>query len=182
VSRLVVAALVLLASIGGLLGAAAWNRGGHPQRLVLSERELALPSAWEYGADPEPALRLSFRWQARDEAQDARVWLTETKLAELGFPIGVPAGAPEAATVSGRSLPRVAWVAFEYDGPAWRLLAPRRAALGQPGIRGHSTSSRLVPIVAGMDVESLRRRHAGAPVVVMRAVVRMRHEASSIED
>ena len=45
-SRLVVAALVLLLTVGGLFGAAAWNRSGDVQSIVLTERELALPWGW----------------------------------------------------------------------------------------------------------------------------------------
>lgn len=176
-SRLVVAALVLLTGIGSLLAAASWNRGGQPQFIVLTERELELPWTWENGrADDDAELRLAFRWQLRAEPQDARVWLSDVTLRGLGFGTGVPAGAPEAAQVYGRSLPRVAWVAFEYDGPAWQLIAQRRALaspdrrLAEPGATSH-----LVPVDAGLDPEVLRRRHADRAAVVMPAIVHMRY-------
>jgi len=178
VSRLIVAALVLLAAIGSLLGAAKWNRSGDPQFIELTERELALPWSWENGRDDDDAeLRLSFRWQLRAEPQDARVWLTDVTLRSLGFVTGVPAGAPEAAAVYGRSLPRVAWVAFELDGPSWRMIAQRRAlASTDRHFTGAMERSRLVPIDAGLDPDVLRRRHAkAAAVIVMRGIVHMRY-------
>ena len=176
-SRLVIAALVLLTGIGALLGSAAWNRGGEPQFIELSERELELPWTWENGRDDDDAeLRLVFRWQRRSEPQDARVWLSEVTLRALGFGIGVPAGAPEAEQVYGRSLPRIAWVAFEYDGPAWALIDQRRA-LTSPDrhVVDPSAASHLVPIDAGLDPAVLRRRHASGATVVMPAIVHMRY-------
>ena len=176
-SRLIVAALVLLIGIGSLLGAAAWNRGGDPQFIEVTERELELPWSWENGREDDDAeLRLAFRWQFRAEPQDARVWLSDVTLRGLGFGTGVPAGAPEAELVYGRSLPRVAWVAFEYDGPAWRLIEQRRAmASPERHSAGPGAISRLVPVGAGLDPEVLRRRHAGGAAVVMPAVVHMRY-------
>jgi hypothetical protein len=177
-SRLVVAALVLLAAIGSLLGAARWNRGGNPQFIELTERELALPWSWENGHDDDDAeVRLSFRWQPRSEPQDARVWLTDVTLRTLGFGVGVPAGALEAAVVYGRSLPRVAWVAFEFNGPAWRLIEQRRATTDVERHFGTASgASRLVPVDAGLEPDVLRRRHAqGANVIVMPGIVHMRY-------
>ena len=176
-SRLVVAALVLLIGIGSLLAAAAWNRGGQPQFIELSERELELPWTWENGRDDDDAeLRLAFRWQLRAEPQDARVWLSDVTLRTLGFGTGVPAGAPEAELVYGRSLPRVAWVVFEFDGPAWKLIEQRRTTSGiDRHVAGPGAASRLVPVDAGLDAAALRRRHADRTVVVMPAVVHMRY-------
>jgi hypothetical protein len=177
VSRLIVAALVLLLGVGSLLGAAAWNRGGDSQFIELTERELELPWTWENGREDDDAeLRLMFRWQLRAEPQDARVWLSDVTLRALGFGTGVPAGAPEAALVYGRSLPRVAWVAFEYDGPAWKTIEQRRA-MARPDrhFTEEGATSHLVPVDAGLDREVLRRRHADRAAVVMPGIVHMRY-------
>ena len=181
-SRLFVASFILLAAIGGLLGSASWNRGGRPQMIVLTERELGLPAAWGMGgrADRE-ALRMRFRWQSRDDPQEARLWLSDLKLRELGFNTGVPAGAPEARWFYGRSLPRVAWVAFEYDGPAWRAIERRRETFAggerlEGSVPRDREPSRLVPVDAAVDLESLRQRYEGAPVVVMPAILELRYE------
>jgi hypothetical protein len=176
-SRLVVAALVLLLSIGGLLAAAAWNRGAS-QRIVLTERELTLPAWWAYRSEAggdDRVLRLRVDWQPRSDPQEARLWLPDVKLREMGFTTGVPAGAPEAASFYGRSLPRVAWVAFEYDGPAWRRLVQELSMT--PRAPSLDRESRLVPIDAGLDPERLRQRHAEGPVVVLPAIIRMRFES-----
>jgi hypothetical protein len=181
-SRLVVAALVLLLTVGGLFGAAVWNRGGDAQSIVLSERELALPYTWP-SDDTDARLRL--QWQPRREPQDARLWLPDVRLRELGFTTGVPAGAPEAVHFYGRSLPRLAWVAFELDGPAWKAIAARRA-MTSPESRTREFApprddSRLVPVDAAPTPEPLRRRYQGAPVVVLPAVIRMHYRNTQAE-
>ncbi|MDH4066813.1 MAG: DUF4824 family protein, partial [Acidobacteriota bacterium] len=164
-SRLFVAALVLLASIGGLLGAASWNRGGTPQVIVLTERELGLLPSFVPGRNGDAGpIRLAFRWHPRDDPQESRLWLNDLTLRNLGFNTGLPAGAPDAKWFYGRSLPRVAWVAFEYDGPAWRTIERRGQTMGG-GVRGPERApSRLVPVDAAPDLDALRRRYAGAPV------------------
>ncbi|MCC7325172.1 MAG: DUF4824 family protein [Burkholderiales bacterium] len=172
-SRLVVAALVLLLTIGGLLGAAAWNRGAS-RAFTLTERELALPQlGWRYDShDSERVLRLAWRWQQRAEPQDARLWLPDARLRELGFPTGLPAGSSDAANFYDRTLPRTAWVAFEYDGPAWQAVAAPLAMRSPYELR---TGSRLVPIDAGLDADRLRERHASSAVLVLPAVIRMHY-------
>jgi len=179
-SRLVVAALTLLLTVGALFGAAAWNRGGDVQSIVLTERELALPWNWP-NADGPPRLR--FEWERRTEAQDARLWLTDLKLRELGFTTGVAAGAPEAEQFYRRSLPRLAWVAFEMDGAAWRAIEQRLSMTSAATRFGTLPRDRshLVPIDAGPDLDTLMRRYPNQPVVVLRAVVEMRFQASPKE-
>lgn len=175
-SRLVVAALVLLLTVGTLFGAAAWNRGGEIQSIVLTERELALP--WWWTNDPRDArgpLRLTFEWERRGNPQEARTWLNDMKLRELGFTTGVPAGAPEAADFYNRSLPRRAWVAFEFDGPAWRAIE-QRLALVRDGDRIIARASRLVPIDAAVERDLLLRRYQGQPVLVLPAVIALRYD------
>ncbi|MGE3886105.1 MAG: DUF4824 family protein [Vicinamibacterales bacterium] len=171
-SRLIVAALVLLVSMGGLLGVAWWNRGGEPQRIVLTDRELVPSPAGRPGLG---GLRLAFRWEARDDPQDAKVWLPDGRLNALGFSTDLMASAPEAPRFYGRGLPRNAWVAFELDGPAWQLIEQRRAVARGERTAGPSSASRLVPVDAGPDPEALRRRYAGQSVVVLPAVIEMRH-------
>lgn len=175
-SRLVVAALVLLLTVGALFGAAVWNRGGDMQTIVLTERELSLPWWWSNDAAvTRGPLRLTFEWEQRGHPQEARAWLTDMKLAELGFATGVPAGAPEAAAFYGRALPRTAWVAFEFDGPAWREIAQRLALLNESAWR-LATSSRLVPIDAAVERDVLLRRYENAPVVVLPAIIGLRYD------
>lgn len=174
-SRLVVAALVLLSTVGALFGAAAWNRGGEAQSIVLTERELSLPWWWTNDSgDARGPLRLSVEWERRDSPQEARVWLTEMKLRELGFTTVSP-GAPGAADFYSRALPRWAWVAFEFDGPAWRSIA-QRLALQKNGEWLLATTSRLVPIDAAVERSVLLRRYRNAPVIAMPAIIGLRYD------
>jgi hypothetical protein len=179
VSRLVVAVIVLALAVFGLLGAAVWNRGGEPQLITLSERELALPWTWENGRDDDDAeLRLRFEWERRADSQDARAWLTDGKLNEIGFDLLPPAGGPEAESFYARMLPRLAWAAFELEGPAWRAISLRRSVTAAEGARGFGavSASRLVPVDVARDADTLRRRYQGQAVVVMPAVVDVRYE------
>ncbi len=171
--RLAAAAVVLLASVLGLVGVAAWNRAGTEQLITLTERELALPWTWESGRDEGGGLRLRFEWQRRNDPDDARSWLTGDALGSLGLNTGVLPGTPGAADFYRRTLPRVAWVVFELDGPAWRVIEQRALVAARPESPSFVpvVASRLVPIDAGLDVEALRRRHPGPSIVVMRAVV-----------
>jgi hypothetical protein len=178
-SRLIVAALVLLCAVFGLLGVAAWNRSGEPQALTLTERELTLPATWENGrGDDDAELRLRFVFEPRDDPQDAKTWLTDGRLRELGFSTAVAPGSSEAEQHYRRQLPRLAWVAFEYDGPEWQRIEQRRAMTA--GERDRRVwwpvgRSRLVPIDAALDSETLLRRHEGRRVLAMPAVVEMRY-------
>lgn len=175
-SRLVVAALVLLLTVGALFGAAVWNRGGDVQTIVLTERELSLPWWWANDADEaRRPLRLTINWERRSTPQDGRSWLNDMKLRELGFTTGVPAGAPEAADFYNRALPRTAWVAFEFDGPAWRPIEQRQQLLN--GADGRlAMTSRLVPIDAAVDRDVLLRRYRAAPVVALPGIIRLRYD------
>lgn len=179
VSRLVVAALVLMLAVFGLLGAAVWNRGGAPQFITLTERELALPFTWENGRDDDDAeMRLRFEWERRTDPQDARAWLTDSKLGEIGFDMLLPMGGPAAEPFYGRMLPRLAWAAFELDGPRWRAIAQRRSVQAAGGTSRFDpwSGSRLVPADVARDVDTLRRRYEGQHVIVMPVVVRVRYE------
>lgn len=172
--RLLIPLAALILTIGGLLAFAAWNRGETRQRLTLTERELTLPWQWRNAsADDDAELRLGIEWQRRSGALEERAWLTEDKLRDIGFDIGLP-GAPEAEQRYGRALPRVGWVVFEFDGPAWRETEQRRRLKEDPALpRPAVEPSRLVPIDAGTDRDALARRHASAPTLILPALIRL---------
>lgn len=173
--RLLLPLLALVLTIGGGLAFAAWNRSETRQRLTLTERELSLPWAWENEtADDDGEVRLSIEWQRRGNALDERAWLTNDKLRELGFDMQTPAGAPEAEQRYRRSLPRIAWVVFEYDGPAWRAIEQRRQLRSDAGTPDRADEpARLVPIDAGADRAALTRRHQSTTTIVLPAVVQI---------
>jgi len=170
--RLLVPLLALVLTIAGLLGCGAWNRGATLQRLTVTEREVGLPWHWRNAVDDdEGMLRLRIEWQRRDEPLDERTWLTEDKLREIGLDVSIPAGAPEAQRHYGRALPKIAWVVLEYDGPAWQEIDRRRRLRTSDAVtRAPIETSRLVPIDAGLDRETLTRRHANARTLILPAM------------
>jgi hypothetical protein len=169
-TRIAVPALIVLLTVVALLAAAGWNRSGEPALVItLSERELRLPPT-RSRTDEDPALTLRLVYDAPQEPLESRNWLPETRLRQLGFTMNVPAGAPQAAHTYDRVPPRVAWVAFEYDGPRWRE-RERRRALREPGrLREPAVQSRLVPVDAALDFETLQTRYPSGHLI-LRAVI-----------
>jgi hypothetical protein len=169
---LIVPLAVLLVTVGGLLGCAAWNRRAAEQRLTLTEREVGLPWQWGNASDDDDGvLRVRLDWQRRDGPLDERTWLTEDKLRAIGFNLSIPAGAPEARRHYERMLPRIAWVALEYDGPAFQEIERRRRLQTTDAVvRAPVETSRLVPIDAGPDREALMRRHASSGTLILPAI------------
>jgi hypothetical protein len=165
VTRIALPALLVMATVAAFVGAAGWNRSGEPELVIgLTERELPLarPSAAP-GDDPGARLRIAYEY--RHDPLDARNWLPETRLREIGFPLHVPVASPQAPETYDRVPPRVAWVVFEYDGPQWRDIA-RRRAVADTARPAPVLSSRLVPVDAGLDFESLRARYHSGHLIV----------------
>jgi len=75
----------------------------------------------------------------------------------------------------------VAWVAFEYDGPAWQEIARRQDMVERTARGGPFNDSRLVPVDAAVDASLLRRRYEGQPVIVMPAVIQMRYATDPLQ-
>ncbi len=173
--RLLVPGVIALAVVISLLALAGWNRSDAPQlRITLSERELpASAPAPSSGDDRGVQLRVAF--QNRTDALDARNWLTEDRLRALGFVLDVMPGAPEAMSTYNRPLPRVAWVAFEFNGNAWREIERRRALESNPSEAPErrfmtTAGSRLVPVDASSDLETLLARYPTGHLI-LRAVI-----------
>lgn len=178
-SQLIVAALTFLLSVGTLLGVAAWNRTDR-QTMVLTERELPIVVTGGNTRGATAAAVLRFRVQPRSAPDESRLWLSDATLRQIGFALGVPAGAPEAAQFYLRALPRQVWVAFEMDGEAFVPIA-RQLALGgsasrRTGAWEHLAPSRFVPIDASLSREQLVTRWRDRAVLVMPAVIAMRYE------
>lgn len=163
--RVAVPALIVMLTIAGLVWAASWNRSGEPRlTLLVTERELPLDSDWDASRDAAgPVLPLVV--QHRTDPVDARNWLPESRLRELGFDLDVPVGSPRAAEVYQHVPPRQGWVVLEYDGPAWRAVE-RQRGLESPDRPWREGASRLVPVDAGSDFELLRRRYPNGHLIV----------------
>jgi hypothetical protein len=130
------------------LGGAAWNRSGEPDSVLdLTERELWLPYNAGFDRD-NSGLSVRLQWCAEDSLSvsplraTARVianrcvtnhpnWLTQQKLAALGFDVGKPVTTPEGRRHYERILPRRVFLVMELAGPAYE----RASAAGQPGSR-----------------------------------------------
>lgn len=168
-TRIAVPAVTTLLVVVLLIGANGYNRSGEPpQRITLTEREL--PLAWS-GPDDQRGVRLRIEQQGRYDPFDARNWLTDERLRALGFVFDVMPGAPEAPYTYRRVLPKTAWVAFQYDGPAWRDIE-RQWRLKQPaGERnGWYPDSRLVPVDASRDRDALLARHPAGHLVLRASI------------
>ena len=150
------------------VGAASWNRSAEPSlTITLTERELPLRQIEGASAGDDPGLQLGIVYEGRYDPLDARNWLPESRLREIGFALDIPAGEPRAADAYDKVPPRIAWVALEYDGPAWREMERRRALSAEQYPRhGRYSHSRLVPVDAAADFETLQRRYGNSHLVV----------------
>ena len=177
--RLALPAAITLVLVAGYVGVSGCNRSGEPRLVItLSERELSLP--WFVpDADDDPGLQLNLEVARRSDPLDARNWLTEADLRSLGFALNVPAGAPEAEETYRRMPPRVAWVAFEYGGTAWRDLdRVRRLRQSEQNVAPSIEPTRLVPVDAALDFDELHARHPTG-TLILRAVVAISFRSDS---
>jgi hypothetical protein len=161
VNRIAIPALCALLAVVAFIVLSGYNRSGNPlSRISVTERELRFRGL--ASEDRDRGLELRFDYARRADPLEARNWLTEDKMRAVGFTLNVMPGAPEAADTYGRSLPRVAWVAFEYDGGGWREIERQRqlrsASERHPGMP-LLEPSRLVPVDAGPDPETLAARY-----------------------
>lgn len=168
-SRIAIPSVTTLIVVASLLALSGWNRAAGPRSLItVTERELSLPFN---AADRNALLHLALQVERRDDPLDARNWLREDRLREIGFNVEVPAAAPEASYHYGRALPRVAWVAFQYDGDAWREIERRRALAPPPREPWRRPMpTRLVPVDAAADLDVLLLRYPRAHLM-LRAVI-----------
>jgi len=177
VSLLAAGGIVVIANAFGLVH--AWrNRGGPPEaEITLSERELALPYA---ASEDDSGVALQLRWMMPGDSSGPRPsmpWLDgEKALRELGFDTSLPVSTTGDWEFYRRQRARLAFVALEYEGPAWREYLERAASSGPvPAGRPHQDSeTHLFAIDAAPDPARLRSRHPDrSSVIVVPAVVRI---------
>jgi hypothetical protein len=171
--RILLPAAVALLVVVAFIALAGWNRSGQPLvRLTLTERELQLVGMPRADADDDRGIELRIEHARRDDPLDARNWLTEERLRAIGLGLDVMPSAPQAEDTYSRALPRIAWVAFEYDGNAWREVE-RRLELTTPAARPANqllAPSRLVPIDAAPDAESLAARYPTGHLILRASI------------
>ena len=183
-SLLAAAAVVLVANAFTLLHARR-NRAGPPDSdITLTERELSE----DYKANDEDSgvslrLRWTDQWRSLYMLHSPAPWLDRKILQEVGFDISVAPSDKAASDFYARQRARRAFVALEYDGPAWRKWIDdvehqeQRQFELNPGIKhanAREISTRLTAIDAGSDAARLRGRHPDrGSVIIVPAVIRI---------
>ena len=182
---LIAAVAVLLIGNAAALIDATRNRSAVESEITLTTREL------RYRRDPDNSgVELQLRWTNSNEQrwsygenrldQNAKPWFDEQKLRSIGFDCSVPASDQGAQEFYNRQIPRSAFVALEYNGPAWQawLDAEQRRA-EQAKARDYlenqlGSASRLVTIDIDRNPVTLRLRHPDrSSVLILPAVVQI---------
>jgi hypothetical protein len=176
-TRVAIPATSVLLVVIAFIALAGYNRSGEPLvRMTLTEGELPL-SGRSTTVDRDPGVELRFAYAPRSEPLDARNWLTDERLRQIGFAFNVLPSAPEAADTYSRALPRIAWVAFEYDGEAWKQIErQRQLAAKEPTPYGgqYVPWSRLVPVDVAPDARTLISRYPQGHLI-LRASIGLRY-------
>jgi hypothetical protein len=155
-NRRVLASVAVVVAVNAyvLVGVVIDRSGGPLECINLTERELILSGISEDNTGV--ALRLAWShgkqsgWQAED--------FDSAKLAELGFDVSVPPGAPEAVQHYRKQSARQVFAVLEYGEPRDALPA----------------STRLVVVDAGRDYGALRRRYSDqSRYLIVPALVRI---------
>jgi Domain of unknown function (DUF4824) len=175
-------AIIVVANAFALIHAAR-NRAGSPDgELTLSNRELTYSSS---PSDEDSEVTLDLGWLTGEDVSwmgygSSPKWLDQEKLQRLGFDCRVNPSAEAALRFYDRQRPRRAFVALEYDGPAWRnwlaaynRAAEERAKRGSGVVQNQTPDqTHLVAIDADVDARALRARNPNrSNVIIMPAVV-----------
>jgi hypothetical protein len=174
IRQILPAVLLPLLLTGVTIASAAWNRAGGRGPIVLSDRELPLRFSSADNSGQSVWIRHQYSWG------EEQAWLDAGKLAALGFDTSVDPASPDADAHYRRELRRVAFVALEFDGPAWQA----RAVEYERNLRQWSpdadvrkqvdASSRLVPVDVALDPALLEARYPNPRTyMITRGVVRI---------
>jgi hypothetical protein len=169
------AGAVVLVANGFALVHAARNRAGTPEGdVVLTDREL------NYFKDPDDSgVRLTLQWQGspyfpvrninrNDHPEDHPPdWMDASGLRALGFDCHVDPATPAAAEFYSRQPSRTAFVALEYDGPAWHSWLDYYVKTDPTRAEIWRNQSHLIPIDASRDAGELRALHPDRHAVII---------------
>jgi hypothetical protein len=151
-------AVVVAANAIVLLGVAR-DRAFPIQTIELTERELPL--------DDRELDGLRLKIHDPDGPNDAS-WFMDAKLRELGFPQAalVPDSFVQPSLLSGalaeassRWPARPAYIALEYDGPAWQAIAAREPVPLTPNPPLEELESHLVPVDVSRSSDGLLAKY-----------------------
>lgn len=193
-SLLAAAAIVLLANASALFH--AWrNRSGPVESdITVTERELS--QFYNYANDDDSGVALTLRFtdpqQPVYRRSNLAPWLDSKVLRELGFDTSIPASDSGASEFYQRQRARRAFVALEYDGPAWNKWKDdfQRQARPQFSLPAYSgslnlleASPRLVTIDVSSDAAPLRARHPDRnSVLIVPAVIRIGVQPRGVQE
>ncbi|HTS48179.1 MAG TPA: DUF4824 family protein [Bryobacteraceae bacterium] len=163
---LLLAAAVVIVSNALVLIGVARNRAGAPvETIQLTQREL--PKGFSEKEDTGVSLR--FNWNMglpTTYPYSSFSWLDQAKLESIGFNTTAALRDPK-----HQPLPRPAFVAFEYNGPAWEQWVQARKQ--ESGQFDPTALSRLVPIDAGKSAEQLLQKYSDRQrYLIVRGVIR----------
>ncbi len=163
-------ALVLIANAFALVHIARNRAGQATQEITLTDRELQY-----YRDSDDSGVRLQLQYSSLSHDWTGLTWLDRKQVCSLGFDCSVEPGDPRAYDFYLRQRPRTAFVAFEYDGPAWQKAF---TALQDPNrLENERRASRLLPIDAAPDAAQLRGGYAGRTnVIILPAIVRIQSD------
>jgi hypothetical protein len=168
---LAAAAVVVVVANGFALMHAARNRMGQSDATItLMERELRT-----LRTDDNSGVSLILAFQDSNrvfypESPRPEAWLNREKLLNLGFDCGVDPTDKRAHDFYERQVPRSAFVALEYNGPAWRLWRESPTLPNMP----ENLQSRLVAIDAASGAAELRARYPDRhSILILPAVIRI---------
>ncbi len=165
-------AIILIANAFALIHAVR-NRAGTPDaELTLTNRELSYYSY--YNSDDDSGVTLNLRRVGPAFYSFSNRWLDQQKLQQLGFDCSVNPAGKNAVRFYQRQRPRQAFVALEYDGPAWLAWLDEYNRATEERARPHSTiqESHLLAIDADLDAGALRVRHPDrSSIVIVPAVI-----------
>ena len=182
--------LIVLTNVIVLAGV-AYNRSGTPESsITLTERELALP--FFYGARKENSgISLHIQTRSKGSAlipyyyRQESNWLTQEKLAELGFDVTTPIDDTSDWGDFKRQKEKEVIVVLEYNGEAWQaalngaqqevaeLTAKQQATASPLSVedqnklkqaevklaREQNSASRLFLVDAGLNQDALRQQY-----------------------
>jgi len=172
VSLLAAAGVVVIANAFTLLH--VWrNRVGPVEaEVTLTNRELQ--QSVSAASEDDSGVDLRLVWLDGQQWNSDRyiAWLDSAKLRELGFDTSVPVSDESAQEFYRRQRSRRAFVALEFDGPAWERWFDETEATRPRDQRQSMT--RLIAIDAGRDAERLRARYPDRiQVMIVPASVRI---------
>lgn len=146
---------VLIANVFALLHARSNRTETAMTDIVLTQREVQRP----FSDSEDSGVTLNLQWNRADMS-----WLDAPALGELGFDTSMAPSDHRAQEFYSRQRARRAFIALEYDGPAWRGWLEREPrSYDDP----REITTHLMAIDSASDPVRLRARHPDRSSVII---------------